>query len=122
MQGILPVTGGLILWFLGGWSVWLDYDVATENDFTMWTVPGLHWQVGGVFVIAFGAAIAGLIFFVTADHRARVLQEADSHPGHAHAGPRRVDAARGSARTSGGCRRQPLDEGRGCLRCHASAS
>jgi amino acid transporter len=64
MQGILPVTGALILWFLGGWSVWLDYDVATENDFTMWTVPGLHWQVGGAFVIAVGAAIAGLIFFV----------------------------------------------------------
>jgi amino acid transporter len=63
MQGILPVAGALMLWFLGGWSVWLDYDVATANDFTMWTVPGLHWQVGGAFVIAVGAAIAGLIFF-----------------------------------------------------------
>jgi len=64
MQGILPVAGALMLWFLGGWSVWLDYDVATANDFTMWTVPGLHWQVGGAFVIAVGAAIAGIIFFV----------------------------------------------------------
>jgi amino acid transporter len=63
MQGILPAAGALMLWFLGGWSVWLDYDVATANDFTMWTVPGLHWQVGGAFVIAVGAAIAGLIFF-----------------------------------------------------------
>src|SRR2546421_707125 len=35
MQGILPVTGALILYFLGGWSVWLDYDVATANDYTM---------------------------------------------------------------------------------------
>jgi amino acid transporter len=64
MQGILPVAGALMLWFLGGWSIWLDYDVATANDFTMWTVPGLHWQIGGAFVIAVGAAIAGLIFFV----------------------------------------------------------
>jgi amino acid transporter len=64
MQGILPVAGALMLWFLGGWSVWLDYDVATANDFTMWTVPGLHWQIGGAFVIAVGAAIAGVIFFV----------------------------------------------------------
>jgi amino acid transporter len=64
MQGIFPVAGALMLWFLGGWSVWLDYDVATANDFTMWTVPGLHWQVGGAFVIAVGAAIAGIIFFV----------------------------------------------------------
>src|SRR6266581_1721269 len=64
MQGIIPVAGALMLWFLGGWSVWLDYDVATANDFTMWTMPGLHWQIGGAFVIAVGAAIAGVIFFV----------------------------------------------------------
>jgi hypothetical protein len=28
--------------------------VATENDYTMWTVPGIHWQIGGAFVIAVG--------------------------------------------------------------------
>jgi amino acid transporter len=60
MQGILPVLGGLILWFLGGWSVWLDYDVATENDYTMWTVPFIHWQIGGAFVIAVVAALIGV--------------------------------------------------------------
>ncbi len=64
MQGILPLAGALILWFLGGWSMWLDYDVATANDFTMWTVPGIHWQIGGAFVIAVGAAIFGLLFFI----------------------------------------------------------
>jgi len=64
MQGILPVAGGLILYFLGGWSVWLDFDVATENDYTMWTVPGLHWQIGGAFVIAVVAALAGLAFYL----------------------------------------------------------
>jgi len=64
MQGILPVTGGLILYFLGGWSVWLDFDVATENDYTMWTVPGLHWQIGGAFVIAVAAGLAGLVFYL----------------------------------------------------------
>jgi amino acid transporter len=64
MQGILPVTGGLILYFLGGWSIWLDYDVATANDYTMWTVPGLHWQIGGAFVIAIIAALAGVVFYL----------------------------------------------------------
>src|SRR5215468_4157050 len=64
MQGILPVAGGLILYFLGGWSVWLDFDVATQNDYTMWTVPGLHWQIGGAFVIAVVAALAGLAFYL----------------------------------------------------------
>jgi amino acid transporter len=64
MQGILPLTGGLILYFLGGWSLWLDYDVATANDYTMWTVPGIHWQIGGAFVIAVVAGLAGFAFFL----------------------------------------------------------
>jgi amino acid transporter len=63
MQGILPALGGAILYFLGGWSLWEDYDVATENDYTMWTVPGIHWQIGGVFVIVFLTSLIGLIFF-----------------------------------------------------------
>jgi amino acid transporter len=64
MQGILPVVGGLMLWFLGGWSLWLDYDVATGNSFTTFTVPGIHWQIGGVFVIVFLSALIGVIAFV----------------------------------------------------------
>jgi amino acid transporter len=64
MQGIIPMTGGLILWFLGGWSIWLNYDVNTANDYTKWTVPGIHWQIGGAFVIAAGATLVGLVFFI----------------------------------------------------------
>ena len=64
MQGILPVTGGLILFFLGGWSLWLDYDVATENDYTMWTVPFIHWQIGGAFVIAVVSALVGVAAYI----------------------------------------------------------
>jgi amino acid transporter len=64
MQGIFPALGGLMLWFLGGWSVWLDYDVATENDYTMWTVPGLNWQVGGAFVIAVASLLVGIVVFL----------------------------------------------------------
>ena len=64
MQGIRPVAGGLMLYFLGGWSVWLDYNVATDNDYTMWTVPGLHWQVGGAFVIAVVAVLVGLACYI----------------------------------------------------------
>src|SRR5579864_2149055 len=64
MQGILPVTGGLILFFLGGWTIWLDYDVNTLYSYTMFTVPGLHWQVGGAFVIVVLSIVAGVIFFI----------------------------------------------------------
>ncbi len=91
MQGILPVAGALMLWFLGGWSVWLDYDVATENDYTMWTVPGHSladrrrlrdrgWRGAG----------RGCHLRLPPDSPARVLQEGDPDPGHAHPGPRRV--------------------------------
>ena len=61
MQGILPVLGGLIMYFAGGWSLWEDWDVATGNSYTSWTVPGLGWQIGGTFVIAFVSALVGLI-------------------------------------------------------------
>jgi len=64
MQGIIPVTGAAMLWFLGGWSIWEDWDFATNNDYTFWTVPWIHWQIGGPFVIAGGAAVVGVIFFV----------------------------------------------------------
>jgi amino acid transporter len=63
MRGILPVTGALILYFLGGWSLWLDYDVNTLQSYTTWTVPGIHWRVGGVFMIGFVVTIIGLLFY-----------------------------------------------------------
>src|ERR1022692_2280106 len=63
MQGILPGLGGLIMYAAGGWSLWSDYDVNTGNSYTSLTLPGIHWQVGGTFVIAFLAALAGVIAF-----------------------------------------------------------
>jgi amino acid transporter len=66
MQGILPLLGGVILWFLGGWSLWLDWDMnsANEASYTSWTVPGIHWVIGGVFVIVFFSWLAGLLVFI----------------------------------------------------------
>jgi amino acid transporter len=66
MQGIIPVTGAVILWFLGGWSLWEDWASLPPNgnDYTEWTIPGIGWQVGGPFVIAAGAAIVGLLLFL----------------------------------------------------------
>ena len=53
-----------MLYFLGGWSIWLDYDVATQNDYTVWTVPGIHWQIGGAFVIAIVGALIGVVLLI----------------------------------------------------------
>jgi amino acid transporter len=63
MRGIIPAAGWLILWVLGGFSMWQDWDVNTGNSYTMFTIPGLHWQVGGVFVIVFLSALVGLILW-----------------------------------------------------------
>ncbi|HWG00894.1 MAG TPA: APC family permease [Trebonia sp.] len=62
MRGILPVLGGLIMYFAGGWSIWADWDYASGNSYTSWLMPFWpHWYIGGVFVIAFVSALIGLI-------------------------------------------------------------
>jgi amino acid transporter len=62
MRGILPALGGLIMYAAGLYS--LQSDWVASNSYTMWTVPGLHWQVGGSFLIAALSALAGVIGFV----------------------------------------------------------
>ena len=42
----------------------LQSDWVASNSYTTWTVPVLHWQIGGVFIIAVLAALAGVIGFV----------------------------------------------------------
>jgi len=62
MQGILPALGGLIMYAAGGWSIWADWDVASENSYTSWLMPFWpHWYIGGVFMIAFLSALVGLL-------------------------------------------------------------
>ena len=73
MQGVIPVTGGLILFVVLGWSLYLDwlnpyaknYNPA-EASFTGWqmTFPP-HWAIGGVAVLVVGAAIVGVIAMVS---------------------------------------------------------
>jgi amino acid transporter len=62
MKGILPLLGGLIMYAAGIWALQSDW-VAT-NSYTHWTVPGLHWEIGGIFLIALGAAIVGVLGFI----------------------------------------------------------
>ncbi len=62
MQGILPSLGGLLMYAAGGWALWADWDVASNNSFTSWLMPFWpHWYIGGVFMIAFLSALVGLI-------------------------------------------------------------
>ena len=62
MRGILPLLGGLIMFAAGLYS--LQSDWVASNSYTSWTVPGLHWQIGGIFIIAALAALAGVASFI----------------------------------------------------------
>jgi hypothetical protein len=61
MLVILPGLGWLIMWGAGIYS--LQSDWTANFGYTFWTVPGLHWEIGGIFLIALGAAVAGVVVF-----------------------------------------------------------
>jgi amino acid transporter len=67
MQGIIPVLGGVILFVVGGWSMYLDWldpnggDPA-EASYTSWHLTfAPHWVVGGVAVLVVLAAVVGFL-------------------------------------------------------------
>ena len=41
----------------------LQSDWVSTSGYTYWTVPGLHWKIGGIFIIAFCAGLAGVLGF-----------------------------------------------------------
>jgi amino acid transporter len=59
MRGILPLLGGVIMYTAGG--IALQADWVAFNSYTTWLVPGLEWRIGGIFIIAFLSALAGLL-------------------------------------------------------------
>jgi amino acid transporter len=62
MRGILPLLGGLIMYAAGGYA--LQSDWVASNSYTSWTIPGLRWHIGGIFLIALAAALVGVLGFV----------------------------------------------------------
>jgi amino acid transporter len=59
MRGLLPLLGWAIMWAIGGYS--LDQDWGAGSSYTSWTVPGVHWHIGGAFLLAAGALVLGVI-------------------------------------------------------------
>jgi len=67
MKGILPLLGGLMLYFAMIWSVWQDwnYDNVQAQSFTSWHLPfPPHSDVGGVFLIAFVSGLIGIAVMI----------------------------------------------------------
>jgi amino acid transporter len=61
LRGILPGLGGLLMYAAGFYS--LQSDWVAYNSYTTWLVPGLHWRIGGIFIIAALSALAGVLSF-----------------------------------------------------------
>jgi amino acid transporter len=61
VQGVAPLIGGLILYFILGWSFW--YYWQPVNSYTHWGIFGR--QIGGVFTLDVGALVIGLILMYT---------------------------------------------------------
>jgi amino acid transporter len=59
MRGVLPVLGWAIMWSIGAYSLIQDW--GTGSSYTSWRVPGVHWEVGGAFLLAAGALVLGMV-------------------------------------------------------------
>ncbi len=59
MKGILPLLGGLILWFAMFWSFWYYWNPV--NSYSHFTLPGTNRVIGGVFALDVGTVILGVV-------------------------------------------------------------
>ena len=66
MRGLIPLLGGLMLYFALVWSIGSDFNFASGVSYTSWTLPfGPRWVIGGVFLIALVSTVVGLVIMVT---------------------------------------------------------
>jgi amino acid transporter len=63
LRGILPLAGGLILWFAMFWFLWYNW-VTPSNSYTTWTLPGTHRVVGGVIILDVAAIVLGIVLML----------------------------------------------------------
>ncbi len=59
LRGILPLLGGIILWFAMFWSFWYYWNPV--NSYSHFTLPGTHRVIGGVFALDVGTVILGVV-------------------------------------------------------------
>ncbi len=59
LRGILPLLGGIILWFAMFWSFWYYWNPV--NSYSHFTFPGTDRVIGGVFALDVGTVILGVV-------------------------------------------------------------
>jgi amino acid transporter len=63
LRGILPLLGGLILWFCMVWFIWYNW-ITPSNSYTTWTFPGTHKVIGGVIILIFASVVLGVVLML----------------------------------------------------------
>ncbi len=63
LRGVLPLLGGLILWFCMFWFIWYNW-VTPSNSYTTWTFPGTHRVIGGVIILIFASVVLGIVLML----------------------------------------------------------
>jgi len=63
LRGVLPLLGGLILWFVMVWFIWYNW-VTPSNSYTSFTIPGTHKVIGGVFFLVVASFLLGVVLLV----------------------------------------------------------
>ncbi|PWI42767.1 APC family permease [Streptomyces sp. ICBB 8177] len=68
VKGVMPGLGGVLLlyFFIDACFVYAN----PAYGYTSWTVPGVHWHLGGVFITGIGALILGAILMVVCRYTA----------------------------------------------------
>jgi hypothetical protein len=62
LRGVIPLLGALLLFAALVKS--LEDMWAADYGATFWTTPTLHWQIGGVFLLALGSLLLGVVLMV----------------------------------------------------------
>ena len=63
LRGILPLLGGLILWFVMVWFIWYNW-ITPSNSYTTWTFPGTDRVIGGVIILIIASVVLGVVLMV----------------------------------------------------------
>ncbi len=65
VQGLMPFVGGVALLFALVWSAKDDWNFASGQSYTSWTMPfSPHWRIGGVFLLGFGTLLLGVVLMI----------------------------------------------------------
>ena len=64
LRGLIPLLGGLIMFFGLGLTIWTDLD--PEYSYVALTIPGTDTQVGWALILGIGSMLLGVVLLLVA--------------------------------------------------------